>query len=173
MEYKMSKQVAEHLNVSVPTVRNYAKALEHAGHEFKTRKHARLWTDKEIRLIEDATDLYNAEDYPLEMCFRYAVIKENEGEEVAQSILERRESHPPVEYNPQLEQVSTDIKLVLEHVKGIKDDLLLPEDTHQVDELQNTLEAVKKERDQYKNELERLKTMSIWQFRKWKHDNQP
>ena len=88
MSEYFTKDVAEILEVSVPTVRNYAKKLEQYNHEFDMRKQARIWTDTEISIIREATDLFKDSEYTLDTCFQYAIAKRNVGEDKAKELLQ-------------------------------------------------------------------------------------
>lgn len=105
----LTSEVSEILDISVPTVRNYAKALERAGHEFKMRKQARLWTANELGLVREVQHLYNTKDYPLEICFQYVVKKQQEGEAAASELLSQPQLLTPGSaLAPELAQIITE-----------------------------------------------------------------
>lgn len=177
MSEYFTKDVAEILEVSVPTVRNYAKKLEQYNHEFDMRKQARIWTDTEISIIREATDLFKDSEYTLDTCFQYSIAKRNVGEDKAKELLQEPYRPPASDTVPA--QYTKDIQAILEGINDIKDGLrpdkeLLEykENNEQyIKDLQNELEAVKNENSTLKNELDHVKSLNMWQFRKWKQEN--
>ena len=177
MSEYFTKQVADILEVSIPTVRNYAKKLEQYNYEFNMRKQARIWTDTEISIIRAATDLFKDSEYTLDTCFQYAIAKRNVGEDKAKELLQAPYRPPAGDTVPA--QYTKDIQAILEGINDIKDGLrpdkeLLEykENNEQyIKDLQNELEAVKNENSTLKNELDHVKSLNMWQFRKWKQDN--
>src|SRR5699024_1059255 len=177
MSEYFTKQVADILEVSIPTVRNYAKKLEQYNHEFKMRKQARIWTDTEISIIREATALYKSSEYTLDTCFQYTIAKRNVGEDKARELLQAPYSPPAGD--TALPEYTRNIQAILEGINDIKDGLrpdkeLLEykENNEQyIKDLQNELEAVKNENSTLKNELDHVKSLNMWQFRKWKQEN--
>lgn len=175
----LTKDVAEILDVSVPTVRNYAKTLERYNHEFKKRKQARVWTDVEVGIIKEATDLFKDSDYTLDVCFQYAMAKRNVGEDKAKELLVEPVNYTREEHIPQLQQMEQNI---LQAISGIKDDLTPDNDLleyqdkeqdyiEQINALKSELSAYQNENEQLKNQLNHVQSLSMWQFRKWKQEN--
>lgn len=186
----LTNEVAKILDVSIATIRNYAKSLERAGYEFNTKKQARLWTDKEIDLIKQVQQFYANNDYALEQCFEYIVKLHIEGEDKAEQLLHTftptainsSPVTPQIEY---LEGIREDTKALISmfgELQGSipdKDTLLqLQADTddrekllNEIAQLRNELSEVQKERDTYKNELDHVKTLNMFSFGKWKRDN--
>lgn len=174
----LTKDVAGILDVSVPTVRNYAKALERYNHEFQKRKQARVWTDTEISIIREATDLFKNSDYTLENCFQYAIAKRNVGEDKAKELLKAPVNYTQEAHNPQLQQMEQNI---LQAISSVKDDLTPDSDLleyqdreqdyiEQVNALKSELSASQNENEQLKQQLEHVKSLNMWQFRKWKQE---
>ena len=186
----LTNEVAKILDVSIATIRNYAKSLERAGYTFNTKKQARLWTDKEIDLIKQVQQFYANNDYALEQCFEYIVKLHMEGEDKAEQLLHTftptainsSPTSPQIEY---LEGIREDTKALISmfgELQGSipdKDTLLqLQADTddkekllNEIAQLRNELSEVQKERDTYKNELDHVKTLNMFSFSKWKRDN--
>lgn len=178
----LTKEVAAYLGLSDPTIRNYAKTLERYNHEFKKRKQARLWTDTEINMIREIQELYNENDYPLDTCFQYVIAKRNVGEEKAKELLERPVSDMQQEPSPQLDKIDMNVMELLEAVNGIKEglapnnELLEYQDKEQdyieqVNALKSKLSASQNENEQLKQQLDHVKSLSMWQFRKWKQES--
>lgn len=176
----LTKDVAEILDVSVPTVRNYAKALERYNHEFQKRKQARVWTDTEISIIREATDLFKDSDYTLDNCFQYAIAKRNVGEDKAQELLKAPVNYTREEHSPQLQQMEQNI---LQAISSVKDDIRPENDLlgyqdreqdyiKQIRELKNELSAYQNENEQLKRQLDHIKSLNMWQFRKYKRDSE-
>lgn len=186
----LTNEVAKILDVSIATIRNYAKSLERAGYEFNTKKQARLWTDKEINLIREVQQFYANNDYPLEQCFEYVVTLHTKGADSADELLNtftpqyinQSPTSPQMDY---LEGIREDTKALISmfgELQGnipTKDTLLqLQNDTSERDnllneiaQLRNELSELQKERDTYKNELDHVKTLNMFSFGKWKRDN--
>lgn len=186
----LTNEVAKILDVSIATIRNYAKSLERAGYEFNTKKQARLWTDKEINLIREVQQFYANNDYPLEQCFEYVVTLHTKGADSADELLNtftpqyinQSPTSPQMDY---LEGIREDTKALISmfgELQGnipTKDTLLqLQNDTSERDnllneiaQLRNELSELQKERDTYKNELDHVKTLNVFSFGKWKRDN--
>src|SRR5699024_577645 len=177
MSEYFTKQVADILEVSIPTVRNYAKKLEQYNYEFNMRKQARIWTDTEISIIREATALYKSSEYTLDTCFQYTIAKRNVGEDKARELLQAPYS-PPVG-DTALPEYTRNIQAILEGINDIKDGLrpdkeLLEykENNEQyIKELKEELQTAKDEADTLRKKLEHVKGLNMWQFRKWKQDN--
>ena len=186
----LTNEVAKILDVSIATIRNYAKSLERAGYEFNTKKQARLWTDKEINLIREVQQFYANNDYPLEQCFEYVVILHTQGADSADELLN---TFTPQYINqsptsPQmdcLEGIRVDTQALITMLSDLQGNipdkntlLQLQSDTddrekllNEIAQLRNELLEVQTERDTYKNELDHVKTLNMFSFSKWKRDN--
>lgn len=186
----LTNEVAKILDVSIATIRNYAKSLERAGYEFNTKKQARLWTDTEIDLIREVQQFYANNDYSLEQCFEYVVKLHLEGEEKAEKLIHKftpavmnsRTTSPQIEY---LEGIREDTKVLISMFRDLqgkiptKDTLQLETDTddrdkllNEIAQLRNELSEVERERDIYQQELSHVQSLGILQFRKWKQERQ-
>lgn len=179
----LTKEVGEILDISVPSVRNYAKALERSGYEFKKRKQARLWTDYELELIKEVLNLYNNNDYALDICFQYVVTKHTEGEEEAEKILQ---SIPTVTHeeaiNMPYHALFKDIQAIKDGIEHIQVKVSEPEqiehnnqyEKENVDlkkdkaELEQELLELNKEHEALKEELNALKKMGVFEFMKYR-----
>ena len=186
----LTNEVAKILDVSIATIRNYAKSLERAGYQFNMKKQARLWTDKEINLIREVQQFYSNNDYSLEQCFEYVVTLHIQGDDKAEqlihsftpAVMNSSPTSPQIEY---LEGIREDTKALISmfgELQGSipdKDTLLqLQADTddkekllNEIAQLRNELSEVQTERDTYKNELDHVKTLNMFSFSKWKRDN--
>ena len=164
----LTKEVSEILQVSVPTVRNYAKTLEKYGHEFQKRKQARLWTDAEISIIREVQDMYNSNDYPLDTCFQYVIAKRNVGEDKAKELLDAPISHTDGHDSADLKQMEYNI---MQAINGLKNDLLPSAETDNAEYIQE-IETLKGENERLRGEIEAIKAMNYLEFRKWRK-NQP
>ena len=186
----LTNEVAKILDVSIATIRNYAKSLERAGYQFNMKKQARLWTDKEINLIREVQQFYANNDYPLEQCFEYVVTLHTQGADSADELLNtftpqyinQSPTSPQADY---LEGIREDTQALITMLSDLqvnipdKDTLLqLQSDTddrekllNEIAQLRNELSEVQAERDTYKNELDHVKTLNMFSFGKWKRDN--
>lgn len=193
----LTSEVAEVLDISVPTVRNYAKALERADHTFKMRKQSRLWTDTELNLVREVQHLYNTKDYPLEICFQYVVRKHHEGESVANEILERpqyittNEALTPElahiindefkglrnelakigekDYKDDFEELKSLIKN--EHIAGQeKSEKEFSELNNEKLKLEKEFMALEEEKKQLEDQIKAIKEMNTFEFWKFKKD---
>lgn len=177
MSEYFTKQVADILEVSIPTVRNYAKKLEQYNYEFNMRKQARIWTDTEISIIREATDLFKDSEYTLDTCFQYSIAKRNVGEDKAKELLQAPYRPPASDTTPA--QYTKDIQAILEGINDIKDglrpdnELLEHKESNEqyIKELKEELQTAKDEADTLRKELEHVKGLNMWQFSKWKRDN--
>lgn len=185
----LTNEVATVLDLSIATVRNYAKYLERAGHEFNMKKQARLWTDVEIELIREIQKFYNNNDYPLEMCFDYVVKKRQDGEQEANKILEvpvttynqHEAISPQTEY---LEGIQSDTKALISMLDDMRTQLpdkrLIEQQTdykNEVDhvkseneKLLDELKELNEEKEQLENQIQALKNMNTLEFWKFKKD---
>lgn len=185
----LTNEVAKILDVSIATIRNYAKSLERAGYQFNMKKQARLWTDKEINLIREVQQFYANNDYPLEQCFEYVVTLHTKGADSADELLNtftpqyinQSPTSPQMDY---LEGIREDTKALITMLSDLqgnipdKDTLLqLQSDTddrekllNEIAQLRNELSEVQKERDIYKDELDHVQSLGMLQFRKWKQE---
>ena len=185
----LTNEVAKILDVSIATIRNYAKSLERAGYEFNTKKKARLWTDKEINLIREVQQFYANNDYPLEQCFEYVVTLHTKGADSADELLNtftpqyinQSPTSPQMDYLVGIREDTQALITMLSDLQGNipdKDTLLqLQADTddkeklvNEIAQLRNELSEVQKERDIYKDELDHVQSLGMLQFRKWKQE---
>lgn len=188
----LTNEVADLLDISVPTVRNYAKALERADHEFKMRKQARLWTNVELNMVREVQHLYNAKDYPLELCFQYVVKRHYEGDNVAAELLAQPQYITQEQANnPQLQALSHDIKAIMEGIGDIQNrfepqnelleyrsqtereliDLKNEKENISADneKLNKELADLEKEKQQLEEQIKAIKemnTLDFWKFKK-------
>ena len=186
----LTNEVAKTLDVSIATIRNYAKSLERAGYQFNMKKQARLWTDKEINLIREVQQFYANNDYPLEQCFEYVVTLHTKGADSADELLNtftpqyinQSPTSPQTDYLEGIREDTQALITMLSDLQGNipdKDTLLqLQSDTddrekllNEIAQLRNELSEVQTERDTYKNELDHVKTLNMFSFSKWKRDN--
>lgn len=185
----LTNEVAKVLDVSIATIRNYAKSLERAGYTFNTKKQARLWTDKEIDLIREVQQFYSNNDYSLEQCFEYVVTLHIEGKDKAEqlihsftpAVMNSTPTSPQIEYLEGIHEDTQALITMLSDLKGNipdKDTLLqLQSDTddrekllNEIAQLRNELSEVQKERDTYQQELDHVQSLGMLQFRKWKQE---
>ena len=181
--------MAKTLDVSIATIRNYAKSLERAGYQFNMKKQARLWTDKEINLIREVQQFYANNDYPLEQCFEYVVTLHTKGADSADELLNtftpqyinQSPTSPQMDYLEGIREDTQALITMLSDLQGNipdKDTLLqLQSDTddrekllNEIAQLRNELSEVQTERNTYKNELDHVKTLNMFSFSKWKRD---
>lgn len=185
----LTNEVAKTLDVSIATIRNYAKSLERAGYQFNMKKQARLWTDKEINLIREVQQFYANNDYPLEQCFEYVVTFHTKGADSADELLNtftpqyinQSPTSPQADYLVGIREDTQALITMLSDLQvNIPDKntlLQLQSDTddrekllNEIAQLRNELSEVQTERDTYKNELDHVKTLNMFSFSKWKRD---
>ena len=181
--------MAKTLDVSIATIRNYAKSLERAGYQFNMKKQARLWTDKEINLIREVQQFYANNDYPLEQCFEYVVTLDTKGADSADELLNtltpqyinQSPTSPQMDYLEGIREDTQALISMLSYLQGNIPDkntlLQLQSDTddrekllNEIAQLRNELSEVQTERNTYKNELDHVKTLNMFSFSKWKRD---
>lgn len=194
-EVYLTNEVAKILDVSIATVRNYAKSLERAGYQFQTKKQARLWTETEINIVKRVQQFYANNDYALEQAFDYVVKVHNEGVEAGNELLQtftptttyKATNTPDNEYLAGIQDDTKAIINMLSDLQGSvlkKDTLLeLQSDNEELANLKNEnadlnksneellkeLEAVKEEKAQIEKQIEKLKemnTLEFWKFKK-------
>ena len=195
-EVYLTNEVAKILDVSIATVRNYAKSLERAGYQFQTKKQARLWTETEINIVKQVQQFYANNDYALEQAFDYVVKVHNEGVEAGNELLQS--FTPTTTYkatntpdNEHLAGIQGDTKAIISMLSDIqanvvsKDMLIeMQEDSEEVINLKQDkenlskenadllkeLEELRKEKEQTEKQIEKLKEMSTLEFWKFKKE---
>lgn len=179
IEYLTTKRVAQVLRVSEPTVRNYATTLEQYGHTFKKKKNARLWTAYDIQIVEEIMEMYSRTDYDLDKCFHYVVVKHNKGEEAAQEILKTNQIDPPMDANL-LDLAEQNIiraqedqaQAVLDELAELKQMIHTAGDSKTLEQENAALKRELADKEEalqaLKGEIEHVKTLSIFQFMKWR-----
>lgn len=164
----LTNEVANILDVSIGTVRNYAKSLERAGHEFEMRKQARVWTNNEIQLINEVQEFYHEYNYTLDQSFMYVVALHQKGKEYADDLLNdfiptsftAQQPTPQLEY---LEGIKKDAKTLISRFDAFelniatKDDLqTLRTDIETMYQLQNKIDNLKRENENLTHENQKM-----------------
>lgn len=171
--YITTKSVAQILNISEPSVRLHAQRMEKLGYEFSKWQNARQFKEQDVRLIEAALKMNSETKHDLNTCFEYLITKENEGEEVADKLL--NENKPVVhrtEFLTKENEVYKDLKgdnqQMLDLLNAIKENTT-PEESE--NDVQEEVELLGEEIERLQKELEAIKDMNFFEFRKWKKNN--
>lgn len=169
--------------------------MESVGYSFKKVENARQFSRYDLQIISEALERYKLTGGAIKDALHYVIVKEEKGEaeaEALQSLPKEKQSQEVntldteqlkkdlSQYindnlNSTLEKHLQDVTEAITDVSNTKDDTKPLQD--EIERLRALNEQLESERDQYKlessnmsNEMEQLKTMSIWEFRKWKKD---
>lgn len=169
--------------------------MESVGYSFKKVENARQFSRYDLQIISEALERYKLTGGAIKDALHYVIVKEEKGEaeaEALQSLPKEKQSQEVntldteqlkkdlSQYindnlNSTLEKHLQDVTEAITDVSNTKDDTKPLQD--EIERLRALNEQLESERDQYKlessnmsDEMEQLKTMSIWEFRKWKKD---
>ncbi len=167
--------------------------MESVGYSFKKVENARQFSRYDLQIISEALERYKLTGGAIKDALHYVIVKEEKGEaeaEALQSLPKEKQSQEVNTFdveqfkqdlsqyindnlNNTLEKHLQDITEAITDVSNTKDDTKPMQD--EIERLRALNEQLESERDQYKlessnmsDEIEQLKTMSIWEFRKWK-----
>jgi DNA-binding transcriptional MerR regulator len=193
VEFITTKNASKLLGVSASSLRVYAQHMEAVGYSFKKVENARQFSKYDLQIISEALDRYKLTGGAIKDALHYVIVKEEKGEaeaEALQSLPKEKQSQEvdrlDVEQfkqdlsqyiseniNSTLDKHFQDVTEAITDVSNPKDDTKPMQD--EIDRLRVLNEQLQNERDQYKSEssnmsaeIEQLKSMSIWEFRKWK-----
>lgn len=169
--------------------------MESVGYSFKKVENARQFSRYDLQIISEALERYKLTGGAIKDALHYVIVKEEKGEaeaEALQSLPKEKQSQEVNTFdveqfkqdlsqyindnlNNTLEKHLQDVTEAITDVSNTKDDTKPIQD--EIERLRALNEQLESERDQYKlessnmsDEIEQLKTMSIWEFRKWKKD---
>lgn len=169
--------------------------MESVGYSFKKVENARQFSRYDLQIISEALERYKLTGGAIKDALHYVIVKEEKGEaeaEALQSLPKEKQSQEVKTFdveqfkqdlsqyindnlNSTLEKHLQDVTEAITDISNTKDDTKPMQD--EIERLRALNEQLESERDQYKlessnmsNEMEQLKTMSIWEFRKWKKD---
>ena len=169
--------------------------MESVGYSFKKVENARQFSRYDLQIISEALERYKLTGGAIKDALHYVIVKEEKGEaeaEALQSLPKEKQSQEVKTFdveqfkqdlsqyindnlNSTLEKYLQDVTEAITDVSNTKDDTKPLQD--EIERLRALNEQLESERDQYKlessnmsDEMEQLKTMSIWEFRKWKKD---
>ena len=167
--------------------------MESVGYSFKKVENARQFSRYDLQIISEALERYKLTGGEIKDALHYVIVKEEKGEaeaEALQSLPKEKQSQEVNTFdveqfkqdlsqyindnlNNTLEKHLQDVTEAITDVSNTKDDTKPMQD--EIERLRALNEQLESERDQYKlessnmsDEIEQLKTMSIWEFRKWK-----
>lgn len=195
VELVTTKNASNFLGVSASSLRVYAQHMESVGYSFKKVENARQFSRYDLQIISEALERYKLTGGAIKDALHYVIVKEEKGEaeaEALQSLPKEKQSQEVNTFdveqfkqdlsqyindnlNSTLEKHLQDVTEAITDISNTKDDTKPMQD--EIERLRALNEQLESERDQYKlessnmsNEMEQLKTMSIWEFRKWKKD---
>lgn len=193
VELVTTKNASNFLGVSASSLRVYAQHMEAVGYSFKKVENARQFSRYDLQIISEALERYKLSGGTIKDALHYVVVKEEKGEaeaEALQSLPKEKQSQGVrafdiEQFKQDLSQyINNDLNSTLKkHLQNVteaitdisnaKDDTKLLQD--EIERLRALNKQLESERDQYKlensnmsNEMEKLRNMSIWEFRKWK-----
>lgn len=167
--------------------------MEAVGYSFKKVENARQFSRYDLQIISEALERYKLSGGTIKDALHYVVVKEEKGEaeaEALQSLPKEKQSQGVRAFdieqfkqdlsqcindnlNNTLEKHLQNVTEAITDISNAKDDTKpLQDEIERLCALNKQLES---ERDQYKlensnmsNEMEKIRNMSIWEFRKWK-----
>lgn len=188
-----TKNASSLLGVSASSLRVYAQHMESVGYSFKKVENARQFSKYDLQIISEALERYKLTGGAIKDALHYVIVKEEKGEAEAEALQSLPKETQSQELNTldteQLKKdlsqyISDNINSTLEKhfqnvteaisdVSNTKDDTKPMQD--EIERLRALNEQIKSDRDYYKNkhanlvsELEEIKNMGIFEFRKWK-----
>ncbi|MBG3870457.1 hypothetical protein [Staphylococcus haemolyticus] len=193
VELVTTKNASNFLGVSASSLRVYAQHMEAVGYSFKKVENARQFSRYDLQIISEALERYKLSGGTIKDALHYVVVKEEKGEaeaEALQSLPKEKQSQGVKAFD--IEQFKQDLSQYInnnlnstleKHLQNVteaitdisksKDDTKPLQD--EIERLRALNKQLESERDQYKlensnmsNEMEKLRNMSIWEFRKWK-----
>ncbi|MFK4182354.1 hypothetical protein ACI2K3_12410 [Staphylococcus cohnii] len=192
VEFVTTKNASELLKISASSLRVYAQHMESVGYSFKKIDNARQFSKHDLQIISEAMERYKLIGGSMKDALHYVIVKEEYGEEEAENLTPAvsTQSHnsEPLDIsqfkNELAQDVSTNINKTLNNhfekvIEAISESNNNDKDIKPLEDEINRIRAlneqIKSERDHYKNknaelvsELEEIKNMGIFEFRKWK-----
>lgn len=192
VEFVTTKNASELLKISASSLRVYAQHMESVGYSFKKIDNARQFSKHDLQIISEAMERYKLIGGSMKDALHYVIVKEEYGEEEAENLTPSVSTQP---HNSELldisqfknelaQDVSTNINKTLNnHLEKVIEAISESNDNDkdikpledEINRIRALNEQIKSERDHYKNknaelvsELEEIKNMGIFEFRKWK-----
>lgn len=191
-----TKNASQILDISVSSMRLYAQTMESMGYEFKKVDNARRFTKYDLQLISDAMERFKLVGGTMKQALHYTIVKFEQGKEVADAIPEPRKDKEQTPADLEalqsnlVKQINTNVHDELENHKqellqAIKESNKVINDSEDINTLKeenerlNNLyeqdrainEKLKQENTKLREQLKHFNSMSIWEFRKWKKNN--
>lgn len=193
VELVTTKNASNFLGVSASSLRVYAQHMEAVGYSFKKVENARQFSRYDLQIISEALERYKLSGGTIKDALHYVVVKEEKGEaeaEALQSLPKEKQSQGVRAFdieqfkqdlsqcindnlNSTLEKHLQNVTEAITDISNAKDDTKPLQD--EIERLRALNKQLESERDQYKlensnmsNEMEKIRNMSIWEFRKWK-----
>lgn len=195
VEVVTTKNASNFLGVSASSLRVYAQHMEAVGYSFKKVENARQFSRYDLQIISEALERYKLIGGTIKDALHYVVVKEEKGEaeaEALQSLPKETQSQRVnvfdiEQFKQDLSQyINNNLNSTLEkHLQNVTEAITDISNTRndtkplqdEIERLRTLNKQLESERDQYKlensnmsNEMETLRNMSIWEFRKWKKD---
>lgn len=183
--YVTTKQASELLKVSASSLRSYAQSMESFGYTFKKIDNARQFNEFDLQLIAEALTRFKSVGGTVKESLQYVIIKDKEGVDSAEQLNAEPE---PTNNTMDLSVITEVQKNIVDTVTGsvnssidsgierllnaingqdtTKEDLKRLESESQ--KALNEVQALKQENEKLRKELDQIKSMNYWQFRKWK-----
>lgn len=185
VDYVTTKKASELLKVSASSLRSYAQTMESFGYTFKKIDNARQFNEFDLQLIVEALTRFQSVGGTVKESLQYVIIKDKEGVDSAEQLSAEPE---PINKTMDLSviteiqknivdtvtgSVNTTIESGIERILNVfngqdttKQDLKRLESKSQ--EAFNEIQALNQENEKLRKELDQIKSMNYWQFRKWK-----
>lgn len=177
-------------------MRLYAQTMESMGYDFKKVDNARRFTQYDLQLISDAMERFKLVGGTMKQALHYTIIKYEQGQEVADAIPEPRKDKEQTPADLEalqsnlVKQINTNVHDELENHKqellqAIKESNKVINDSEDINTLKeenerlNSLyeqdrainEKLEQENKKLHEQLQKFNSMSMWEFRKWKKNN--
>ncbi|WP_311063150.1 hypothetical protein [Staphylococcus epidermidis] len=81
-----TKNASQFLNISVSSMRLYAKTMESLGYEFKTVENARRFTKYDLQIIYEAMERFKLVGGTMKQSLHYTIVKYEQGQEIADAM---------------------------------------------------------------------------------------
>ncbi|PKE20731.1 hypothetical protein [Macrococcoides caseolyticum] len=185
VDYVTTKKASELLKVSASSLRSYAQTMESFGYTFKKIDNARQFNEFDLQLIVEALTRFQSVGGTVKESLQYVIIKDKEGVDSAEQLSAEPE---PTNNTMDLSVITEVQKNIVDTVTGsvnssidsgierllnaingqdtTKEDLKRLESESQ--KALNEVQALKQENEKLRKELDQIKSMNYWQFRKWK-----
>ncbi|WP_230373069.1 hypothetical protein, partial [Staphylococcus epidermidis] len=179
-------------NISVSSMRLYAKTMESLGYEFKTVENARRFTKYDLQIIYEAMERFKLVGGTMKQSLHYTIVKYEQGQEIADAMPQTTKKNRKVSdelealQTNMINEVSNNLKTELvkqynelsktiknsqaqsSEIKYIKADYQTLNDKYNA--LLDENKKLKEENKRLHEEMNKLKSKSLWELRKWKKE---